>query len=73
MSGEFSSAVATERGIRVATIPVGSREMTEDLMRALDLHNAKPVIDRRFPFTQLREALQYLEKGQHFGKVVISF
>ncbi|MFD9667214.1 NAD(P)-dependent alcohol dehydrogenase [Rhodococcus sp. NPDC059968] len=73
LSGEFSSAAATEREIRVATIPVGSREMTEDLMRALDLHNVKPVIDRRFPFKQLREALQYLEKGQHFGKVVISF
>jgi NADPH:quinone reductase-like Zn-dependent oxidoreductase len=73
LSGEFSPPSAVERGIRVAVIPVGSREMTEDLMRALDLHGVKPVIDSIFPFKQLKEALQYLEKGQHFGKVLIAF
>lgn len=73
LSGEFASDAETERGIRIATIAVGSREMTEDLMRALDMHNLKPVIDRSFPFLELKEALKYLEQGKHFGKVVLTF
>ena len=47
--------------------------MTEDLMRAIDLRREVPVIDKRFPFSELKEALRYLEAGQHFGKVVITF
>lgn len=31
----------------------------------------KPVVDRVFDFDQAREALQYLESGVHFGKVVV--
>jgi len=31
----------------------------------------KPVVDRRFPFTEARAAHQYLEKSQMFGKVVL--
>ncbi|WP_373560179.1 zinc-binding dehydrogenase [Rhodococcus sp. ACS1] len=62
-------------GRRPDPIFAPARRPREDrwLMRALDLHNVKPVIDRSFPFKQLKEALQYLEKGEHFGKVVISF
>ena len=33
---------------------------------------AKPVIDLVFPFGKAREAYEYLQSGQHFGKVVIS-
>lgn len=74
LSGSFSSEADTERNIRIATIAVGSREMTEDLMRALEMHGLKPIIDSKtFQFDQLKEALQYLEQGQHFGKVVVTF
>ncbi len=34
-----------------------------------DIH---PVIDRIFPFEQTKEAFEYLERGLHFGKVVIT-
>lgn len=73
LSGEFASATFAERNIRVTPIVVGSREMTEDLMRAIDLNRQMPVIDSRFRFTDLKQALAHLESGQHFGKVVITF
>ncbi|MGV2830382.1 zinc-dependent alcohol dehydrogenase family protein [Myxosarcina sp. GI1(2024)] len=38
-------------------------------IEALDLH---PVIDLIFPFEETSEAFEYLERGLHFGKVVIS-
>jgi NADPH:quinone reductase-like Zn-dependent oxidoreductase len=73
LSGGFVRSADTSRGIRTKMIAVGSREMTEDLIRAVDLHHAMPVIDSQFPFTRLKEALVHLESGQHFGKVVITF
>ncbi len=73
LTGKFGSPDRAERGIRVSVISVGSREMTEDLIRAIDLHGAKPVIDRSFPFTEVKQALAYLETGKHFGKVVLGF
>jgi NADPH:quinone reductase-like Zn-dependent oxidoreductase len=73
LSGQFAAADQGERGISVAPIAVGSREMTEDLLRAIDLHRQMPVIDRTFAFGELKDALRYLEAGQHFGKVVVTF
>jgi NADPH:quinone reductase-like Zn-dependent oxidoreductase len=57
--------------IRLQGIYVGSREMFEAMNRAIALHAVKPVIDRVFPFEQAREALAYLERGAHLGKVCI--
>jgi NADPH:quinone reductase-like Zn-dependent oxidoreductase len=63
--------VLTKR-IRLQGISVGSREMFEDMNRALTVHKIKPVIDRVFPFSQAREALKLMESAAHFGKIVIA-
>lgn len=73
LTGEFVRGGVGERGIRMMLIAVGSREMTQDLIRAIDLHRTMPVIDSHFPFADLKEALAYLEAGKHVGKVVITF
>jgi NADPH:quinone reductase-like Zn-dependent oxidoreductase len=39
--------------------------------RAIAQAHLKPVIDRVFPFTEARAAYDYLQRGAHFGKVVI--
>jgi len=57
--------------IQVQGIFVGSREMFEAMNRAINLHQLRPVIDRVFAFDEARDALRYLESGDHFGKVVI--
>jgi NADPH:quinone reductase-like Zn-dependent oxidoreductase len=51
-------------------ILVGPRRVAEDFVRAVDTLNLKPVIDRRYPFEALPEALAHLERGP-FGKIVI--
>jgi len=73
LTGKFAAQGTVERGVRITPIVVGSREMTEDLMRAIHMHGQLPVIDSRFAFHQLKEAMRYLEAGKHFGKVVITF
>lgn len=58
-------------GAIVRGIMVGSREMFEDMNRAIDLHGIKPVIDKVYAFDQAKEALKAVERAQHVGKVVI--
>jgi len=41
--------------------------------RAIAFHKMHPVIDSRYGFAQLREALRRLESGRHMGKIVIEF
>lgn len=60
------------RQVQIAGIMVGSREMFETMNRAISLHGLRPVIDREFPLQDSRAAYEYMEGGQHFGKVVIS-
>jgi len=61
------------KSIRLQGILVGHREMFEAMNRAISLHKMKPVIDRVFNFDQVHEALQYMESGSHFGKIVVKF
>lgn len=59
--------------VRVQGIYVGSRAMFERMNRAIELHSLKPVIDRVFPWTELKQALLYMERQQHFGKICLKF
>lgn len=61
------------RKIRLQGITVGSRDGMEAMLRAVSQHTVKPVIDRTFAFEELREALDYLKRSAHFGKVCIRF
>lgn len=54
-------------------ILVGPRQMFEDMNRAIEANRLKPVIDRKFAFEETRQALEYLESGSHFGKIVLKF
>jgi NADPH:quinone reductase-like Zn-dependent oxidoreductase len=57
--------------VRLQGIYVGSREMFEEMNRAVSLAEMRPVVDRVFGFEELPGALAYLESGAHFGKVCI--
>lgn len=56
---------------RLAGVLVGSRAMTEDIVRFVALAGIRPVIDRLFDFEDAPNAYRYLGDAQHFGKVVI--
>lgn len=53
-------------------IGVGSKEMFEQLNRAVTQHKIKPVIDRVVPFAQGVDALRHLKSGNFMGKIVIA-
>ena len=53
-------------------IGVGSRAMFDRMLRAMAAAEMEPVIDRTFDFDDAREAYEYLDSGQHRGKVVIT-
>jgi NADPH:quinone reductase-like Zn-dependent oxidoreductase len=60
------------KSVTLQGIYVGSREMFEEMNRAMEVNNVHPVVDRVFPFAEAREAYRYLESGAHFGKVCIA-
>ncbi len=53
-------------------VTVGSREHFESMTRAIEANGIKPVIDRRFPLDQSREAFECMKAGAHFGKIVVT-
>lgn len=69
---DFDPTPVLMKGIRMQGIFVGSREMFEDMNRFIEEKGLRPVIDRRFDFGELKEALRYMESGAHFGKIVIT-
>jgi NADPH:quinone reductase-like Zn-dependent oxidoreductase len=71
--GGISPAPVLMNSIRMQGIYVGSRAMFERLLRAIEFHRLKPVIDRVFPFVELKAALRHMESKQHFGKICLKF
>lgn len=69
--GGIDSIKILMKAIHVRGIFVGSRQMFEEMNRAIETARMKPIIDRVFPFAELPAALQYLQTGSHFGKIVV--
>jgi NADPH:quinone reductase-like Zn-dependent oxidoreductase len=59
------------RHLRVQGIYVGSREMFEEMNRAIARHRLRPRIDRSFAFESARAAYEHLASAAHVGKIVI--
>ena len=60
------------KSVRLQGIYVGSRDMFDEMNRAMEVSRVHPVIDTTFSFDRVREAYRHLESGAHFGKVCIS-
>ncbi len=72
-AGEVNLTAVLMNGLRVQGIFVGSREMFEAMNRAISLHQVRPVVDKVFSFDETRAAYELMERGGHFGKMVIKF
>lgn len=70
-SGPVPTAALLARQLRLQGLTVGSRRQQIEMIRALDVNNMKPVIDRTFTLEDLIEAFRYEESGAHFGKICI--
>jgi NADPH:quinone reductase-like Zn-dependent oxidoreductase len=70
--GNLASAQKNDRQVRVDSVFVGSVRHFHTMNEAIEKWNIRPVVDRVFPFDQAREAYRCLERGEHFGKIVIT-
>jgi NADPH:quinone reductase-like Zn-dependent oxidoreductase len=59
--------------VRVQGIYVGSRSMFERMNRAMEQHQIKPVVNRAFPWREVRRAMRYMQSQQHLGKICLEF
>ncbi len=59
------------KSLLIQGIYVGSREMFDSMNKAINTNRVRAVIDKVFAFDEAKEALHYLEKANHFGKVII--
>jgi NADPH:quinone reductase-like Zn-dependent oxidoreductase len=68
-------AVVLSRFVRQKLLPFLAKRSQEDLAVLKDLLEAEkvtPVIDRRYPLSEVPQAIRYLEEGHARGKVVIT-
>lgn len=74
LSGEHPTPSLTPvfmNAIRMQGVLVGSREDLESMVKAVTALAIRPVVDRRFKFSEAPDAFARFARGEHFGKVVI--
>lgn len=64
-------AIVQAKRLRLQAVTVGSRRDQIDMVRAIDAHGIKPVIDSHWPLEKLADAFRHLQSGGHFGKICI--
>ncbi|MBK6267163.1 NAD(P)-dependent alcohol dehydrogenase [Marivirga sp. S37H4] len=62
-----------QKNLSIIGVQVGSKASFEEMNKRIETHDIKPVVDKFFPLSELSEALDYFDKGKHFGKVVLTF
>ena len=72
VDGQINPIEIMHAGMIVRSVLTGSRTMLEDMIRAIDFHGIRVMIDKVFPFTDAVAAYHYLAKAGHVGKVVIA-
>lgn len=68
---EFALPLITMNLLHVVGMSVGSRRQFADMLRTIERHAIKPVIDRTYPLQELPAALARLKEGGHVGKICI--
>ncbi|TQV94327.1 hypothetical protein V2A60_002637 [Cordyceps javanica] len=66
------NALALTRNVTIRGVLNGGRDRLEEALAFYAEHGIKPVVDATYAFDKAGEALAYVKKGKHFGKVVIT-
>jgi NADPH:quinone reductase-like Zn-dependent oxidoreductase len=66
---DVNTMVSKELKIYGSTL--GSREDFRELLSFLDATEIHPIIDRKFPLSEARDAQQRMEEARQFGKIVL--
>jgi len=46
--------------------------MQKQFQKAFEVNKIHPIIDWAFQFEQAKEAYEYMQRAQHFGKIAIN-
>ncbi len=65
-------AIVQAKRLCLQAVTVGSRRDQIEMVRAIETHDIRPVIDSTFPLDRLADAFRHLGEGGHAGKVVIT-
>lgn len=61
------------KNLRMIGLSVGSREMFEQMVAAIDEAGMRPVIDKTFSFAEVPDALRCMKGAGHFGKICVAY
>jgi NADPH:quinone reductase-like Zn-dependent oxidoreductase len=59
------------QNIRIQGVFVGDAQVATDFADAVAKTGMKPSVDQVFPVDEVHEALRFMERGEHFGKVAL--
>ncbi|MFT4012722.1 MAG: NAD(P)-dependent alcohol dehydrogenase [Paracoccus sp. (in: a-proteobacteria)] len=72
-SGDVPTAALMARQASLKGLIVGSREHQQDMVRALEGFDWRPVIDRSYPLEAIAEAFAWQKSAKHFGKICLKW
>ncbi len=71
---ELNLGRVVTQNVRLQGVTLGSREMFEDMVRAIERHRLRPAIDeKRYAFDEVADAIRAIAAGRHFGKICVAF
>ena len=71
--GEITFPKLFFKHLRMTGLAVGSVEMQNKMIEAININGLDPVIDKSFGFEELVDAFKYQATGKHFGKIVLEW
>jgi NADPH:quinone reductase-like Zn-dependent oxidoreductase len=69
--GTVDAAEIMYNAVKIQGVEVGSKEMHARMLRAMEIHQMKPVISKLFDFDDLAEGIEFQGSGGQFGKIGI--
>lgn len=64
-------AIVQAKRLNLRAVTVGTRRDQLDMIRAIEAHGIRPVIDSTFPLDRLADAFRHLQSGGHIGKICV--
>lgn len=61
-----------QKKLTIKGVLVGSRHAYQEMNEIIEKKDLHPVIDKIFSFSEIKQAFDYLSKGAHFGKIVVT-
>lgn len=70
---EINIVKAFIQQVRLQGVLVGCRSQQQEMIRAIESHQIKPIIDKLFSLDDIVAAFEYQESNRHFGKICLEF